>query len=67
MANQTVVGWILDVSQYDDSNEIIILIKLHDDKVTGFKQRLQERIIYSQDLIRPVKTSFNSCQDMTRS
>jgi DNA polymerase elongation subunit (family B) len=46
MAIQTAVGWILDVSQYEDSNEIIILIKLQDGKVIRFKQRLQERIIH---------------------
>jgi hypothetical protein len=46
MAIQTAVGWILDVSQYEDSNEIIILVKLQDGKVIRFKQRLQERIIH---------------------
>jgi hypothetical protein len=46
MGVQTSVGWILDVSKDNDSNDIIISIKLHDSKIIRFKQRLHERIFY---------------------
>jgi DNA polymerase elongation subunit (family B) len=46
MTIQTAIGWILDVSKDNDSNDIIIHIKLHDDKIIGFKQRLHEYIFY---------------------
>ena len=47
MAIQTTVGWILDVSKDNDSNDIIIThIKLHDGKIIRFKQRLHEHIFY---------------------
>ena len=46
MGVQTSVGWILDVSKDNDSNDIVISIKLHDSKIIRFKQRLHERIFY---------------------
>jgi DNA polymerase family B len=46
MGVQTAVGWILDVSKYNDSNDIVISIKLHDGKIIRFKQRLYEHIFY---------------------
>ena len=45
-AEQTSVGWILDVSKDSDSNDIVISIKLHDSKIIRFKQRLHEHIFY---------------------
>jgi hypothetical protein len=47
MARQTAVGWILDVSQDRDTDDIVILIKLQQDgKVVSFKQKLHEHIFY---------------------
>jgi hypothetical protein len=47
MASQIAVGWILDISQDRDTNDIVLLIKLQeDDKVISFKQRLREYIFY---------------------
>jgi hypothetical protein len=44
----TAVGWILDVSQDRDTDDIVILIKLQEDnKVVSFKQRLREYIFYT--------------------
>ena len=60
MAIQTAVGWILDVSKDNDSNNIIIHIKLQGGKIIRFKQSLHEHIFYvlpksysdGQDLIQ---------------
>jgi aminopeptidase C len=46
MTVQTSVGWILDVSNDNEGNDIVISIKLHDSKIIRFKQRLHERIFY---------------------
>jgi DNA polymerase elongation subunit (family B) len=47
MVIQTAVGWILDVSQDRDTDDIIILIKLQEDnKVVIFKQKLHEHVFY---------------------
>jgi hypothetical protein len=47
MTIQASVGWILDVSKdSDNSNDIVISIKLHDNKIIRFKQRLHEHIFY---------------------
>jgi DNA polymerase elongation subunit (family B) len=61
MVIQTTVGWILDISQGHDTDDIVILIKLQEDgKVISFKQKLYEYIFYvlpksrsaGEDLIR---------------
>ena len=47
MAIQTTAGWILDVSQDRDTDDIVILIKLQEDgQVISFKQKLHEYIFY---------------------
>jgi DNA polymerase elongation subunit (family B) len=46
LINQTAVGWILDVINDYDNNDIILLIKLVDGKVISFKQTLREFIFY---------------------
>jgi hypothetical protein len=46
MVSQTAAGWILDVSKDYVSNDIVILVKLSDGKVTHFKQKLDERTFY---------------------
>jgi DNA polymerase elongation subunit (family B) len=47
MISQTAVGWILDISQDHDTDDIIILIKLQEDnKTISFKQILQGHIFY---------------------
>ena len=46
MVIQTVVGWILDVSYDHAAGDIDLIIKLQDDKVISFKQKLKEYIFY---------------------
>ena len=46
MVIQTADGWILDVSQDYGTGDINLLIKLQDDKVISFKQKLKEYIFY---------------------
>jgi hypothetical protein len=46
MAIQTAEGWLLDVSQDYNTDDIILLIKLLDSKVISFKQKLKEHIFY---------------------
>jgi hypothetical protein len=43
---QTADGWILDVTQDYGANDISLLIKLQDDRVISFKQKLKEYIFY---------------------
>jgi hypothetical protein len=65
MVSQTVVGWMLDVSQDHDTDNIVILIKLQEDnKVISFKQRVCEYVFYilpksrsaGEDLIQQLST-----------
>ncbi len=46
MVTQTADGWLLNVSQYYNSGDINLLIKLQNDKVTSFKQKFKEYISY---------------------
>ena len=46
MVIQTADGWILDVIQDYDTGDINLLIKLQDDRVICFKQKLKENIFY---------------------
>ncbi len=46
MVIQAIDGWLLDVSHDYESNNINLLIKLQDGKLTNFKQRLKEQIFY---------------------
>ena len=46
MAIQTAYGWILDVSYNHSTDYINLIIKLQDNKVINFKQRLKEYTFY---------------------
>jgi DNA polymerase elongation subunit (family B) len=46
MAIQTATGWLLDVSHDSNTGDINLLIKLPDDKVISFKQKLTEHSFY---------------------
>jgi hypothetical protein len=46
MAIQTATGWLLDVSYDSNTGNINLLIKLQDDKVISFKQKLKENSFY---------------------
>jgi len=46
MVIQTAVGWILDVLYDHATSDINLLIKLEDDKVISFKQKLKEYTFY---------------------
>ena len=46
MAIQTAEGWLLDVSHDYVTSEINLLIKLQDDRVLSFKQKLKEYVFY---------------------
>jgi hypothetical protein len=46
MAIQTATGWLLDVSHNSVTNDINLLIKLQDNRVINFKQKLKEHIFY---------------------
>src|SRR5919106_4817294 len=46
MVIQTAVGWILDVSHDNDTEDINLAIKLQDGKLISFKQKLKESIFY---------------------
>jgi DNA polymerase elongation subunit (family B) len=46
MAIQTATGWLLDVSHDSNTSDINLLIKLPDDKVISFKQKLTEHSFY---------------------
>ena len=46
MIIQTADGWILDVTQDYGTGDINLLIKLQNDKVISFKQKLKEHTFY---------------------
>jgi DNA polymerase elongation subunit (family B) len=46
MVIQTADGWILDVSHDHASDDINLLIKLQDDNVVSFKQKLKDYVFY---------------------
>jgi hypothetical protein len=46
MAIQTATGWLLDVSHDSNTGFINLLIKLQDDRVISFKQKLKEYSFY---------------------
>jgi DNA polymerase family B len=46
MAIQTATGWLLDISHDSNTGDINLLIKLPDDKVISFKQKLKEHSFY---------------------
>jgi DNA polymerase elongation subunit (family B) len=46
MVIQTAVGWILDVSQPHNIDDIVLFIKLQDGRAISFKQKLHEYIFY---------------------
>ena len=46
MASQTAVGWILDVTQDFITGDINLFIKLQNNKVISFKQKLKEYVFY---------------------
>jgi DNA polymerase elongation subunit (family B) len=48
MAIQTATGWLLDVLHDSNTGDISLLIKLQDDKVISFKQKLKEHTFYVQ-------------------
>jgi hypothetical protein len=66
MVSQTAVGWVLDVFQDRDTDDIIILnykktIKL----LASNKDCVNISSTYSQSLARPAKISSSSYQHMT--
>jgi hypothetical protein len=73
MAIQTAVGWILDISKDNGSNDIVLLIKLREDgKVISFKTKLREFIFYilpksrsaGEDLIRQLSRNDQSIKQI---
>ena len=48
MVIQTADGWILDVTQDYGTGDINLLIKLQNNKVISFRQRLKEYTFYIQ-------------------
>jgi PDZ domain-containing secreted protein len=53
MAIQTATGWLLDVSHDPNTGFINLLIKLQDDRVISFKQKLKEYTFYAQPKTTP--------------
>jgi DNA polymerase elongation subunit (family B) len=48
MAIQIATGWLLDVLHDSNTGDISLLIKLQDDRVISFKQKLKEHAFYVQ-------------------
>jgi hypothetical protein len=46
MVIQTATGWLLDVSHDSNTGDINLLIKIQDDRVVSFKQKLKEYFFY---------------------